>query len=152
MLRIASQQNKNKNIFIQILFTAVNLMERLFRHEEYTRNSLNSNFFNSRQLDKGLHNTAAGCHSATWQPLKLLGKRELIRRCVFLRQWPVPTLVLQREQKGDGGKKADSDASKEELEQGAAWFQDNVWRSLSYSSCRNTQPSPQDGYTPRHSF
>lgn len=67
-IRTVSQQNTNKNIFIQILFTAVNLMERLFRHEEYMSNSLHGNF-NSRSLDKGLHNTAAGRHSATQQPL-----------------------------------------------------------------------------------
>lgn len=44
MLRIVSQQNKNKNISIQILFTAVNLMERLFQHEKYMSNSLRGNF------------------------------------------------------------------------------------------------------------
>ena len=51
---------------------------------------------------------------------KSLGKSELIRRHVFLRQRPVPPPVPQREQKGDGGKEADSDALKEGLEQGAA--------------------------------
>lgn len=93
-------------------------------------------------LDEGLSNTAAGCHSATWQPLSHLEKKVNQSEDENFYSNDQCTPGTAKGGEGRWGKQADSDACKEGLEQRAEWFE-MTSDDHSHSSCRNTQMSPQ---------